>query len=54
MFIGINLVKTVINGVNLVKIGHFLCENNQNWVTLGGQNDVIDQNLGKGVVNNFL
>ena len=32
----INLVKNVINGVNLVKIGHF-CENGQNWVILGGK-----------------
>ena len=45
-FIDINLVKNVINGVNLDKIGHF-------WRKLsklgnfGGQNDVISQNLGK-------
>ena len=30
----INLVKKVINGVNLVKIGHF-GENGQYWVILG-------------------
>ena len=34
-FMDINLVKNVINGVNLVKIGHFWCENGQNWVILG-------------------
>ena len=33
-FIDINLVKNVINGVNLVKIGRF-GENGQNWVILG-------------------
>ena len=46
-----NLVKYVINGANLVKIGHF-GENGQNRVTLayfGGQNDVICQNFGKVV-----
>ena len=44
----INLVKNVINGVNLVKVGNF-------WSKLGhfgGQNDVICQNLGK-VIKSF-
>ena len=46
-----NLVKNVINGVNLVKIGHF-DQNGHNWVILayfGGQNDFICQNLVKVV-----
>ena len=34
--------QNVINGINLVKIGHFFGENGQN----GGQNDVICQNSG--------
>ena len=54
-FIDITLVKNVINGVNLVKIGHF-DENGQYWVILAPkmtQYDVIGQYLGK-VVNNFL
>ena len=41
-----NVVKNVINGVNLVKIGHSWW----NWSKLGhfgGQNDVICQNFGK-------
>ena len=45
-----NLVKNIINGVNLVKIGHFW----RKWSKLGhfnGQNDVIDQTLGKLVIN---
>ena len=46
-FIDITLVKNVINGVNLVKIGHFY-ENGQYWVILP-QYDVIGQNLGKVV-----
>ena len=33
-FMDINLVKNVIHGGNLVKIGRF-GENGQNWVTLG-------------------
>ena len=44
-FMDINVVKNLINGVNLVKIGHF-------WSKLGhfgGKNDVICQNLGKVV-----
>ena len=44
-----NVVKNVINGVNLVKIGHF-CENGQNRVILayfGGQNDVICKKFGE-------
>ena len=47
----INLVKYVINGDNLVKIGHF-GENGQNRVILahfGLQNNVIYQNFGKVV-----
>ena len=48
---GIYLVKNVINGVNLVKIGHF-CENGKNGVIFGSKNDVIGQNLGK-VVKKF-
>ena len=45
-FMDKNLVKNVINGVNLVKIGHFLWK----WPKLGrflDQNDVIGQNLMK-------
>ena len=52
-FMDINLVKYIINGANLVKVGHFFGENGQNRVILayfGRQNDVICQNLGK-VVN---
>ena len=37
----INLVKNVINGVNLVEIGRF-GENGQNWVIL--DHDVRDEN----------
>ena len=38
----INLVKNVINGVNLVKIGRF-GENGQNWVIL--DHDFRDKNV---------
>ena len=48
----INLVKIVINGVNLVKIDHF-CENVPNSLDFGGKNDVIGQNFGKVVKKNF-
>ena len=47
-FMIIYLVNNVINGVNLVKIGHFLVK----MVKIGsfsGQNDVISQNFGKAV-----
>ena len=50
-FMDINLVKYVINGTNLVKIGTF-GENCQNRVILAYfwvHNDVICQNLGKVV-----
>ena len=53
-FINITLVKNFINGVNLVKMGHFF-ENCQYWVILHPkmtQYDVIGQNLGK-VVKKF-
>ena len=49
----INLVKNVINDVNLVKIGHFWSK----WSKLGhfgGKNDVICQNLAKVVKNCLL
>ena len=42
------IVKNVINGVNLVKIGHFWSK----WLKLGhfgDQNDVLSQNLVKFV-----
>ena len=55
-FIDITLVKNVINGVNLVKIGHFY-ENCQYCVILAPkmtQYDVISQNLGKVVKTFFL
>ena len=48
----INLVKNVINGVNLVKIGHFFGEHGQNCAILAVKNDVIGQKLGK-LVKNF-
>ena len=44
-FMDIYLVKNDINGVNLVKIGHFWWK----WSNLGhfgGKNDVISQNFG--------
>ena len=41
----INLVKIVINGVNLVKIGHFRLKCPTFSHFLGGKNDVICQNL---------
>ena len=47
-FMDIYLVENVINGVNLVKIGHFWWK----WLKLGhfgGQNDVICQNFWKVV-----
>ena len=50
-FLDINLVKIVINGVNLVKIGN-LCEIVPNSIIFGGKNEVICQNFGK-VVKNF-
>ena len=46
-FIDITLVKNVINGVNLVKIGHFY-ENCQYWVILAPkmtQYDIIGQKV---------
>ena len=48
---GINVVKIVINAVNLVKTGHF-CGNVPNSLNFGGKNDVIGQNFGK-VVKKF-
>ena len=43
----INLVKNVINGVNLVKIGHFWSKCTK-FGHFGGQNDVIGKNFGAG------
>ena len=51
-----NKPENVINGVNLVKIGHFY-ENCQYWVILAPkmtQYDVIGQNLGKVVKKSLL
>ena len=45
---GQKLGKNLINGVNLVKIGHF----SEKFLNFGGKNDVIGQNFGK-VVKNF-
>ena len=50
-FINITLAKNVINGVNLVKIGHFWAKWSK-FGDFGGQNEVIGQNLGK-VVKSF-
>ena len=44
------MVKIVINGVNLAKIGQNLGENVPNGLIFGGKKAVICQNFGK-VVN---
>ena len=45
-FIDRNLLKNVTNGVNLVRIGHFLLKC-QTFGDFGGQTEIICQNLGQ-------
>ena len=53
MFMDMNLLKNIINGVNLVKIGIF-GENGQNWVILGAKMTSYVKIWGKWSNNFFI